>query len=161
MFSIDSNLDARGLSVAILASRFNPDVTERLVEGARAQLTQLSCARVELYWVPGAFEIPLAAQVLAESRRFDALVSLGCVIRGDTPHFDYVCRAVTDGVREVTLRTGVPIAFGVLTTEDLEQARVRSVAPGESGSNKGSESALVAVEMARFVSRVREIAERS
>jgi len=156
MFSIDSDLDARGLRVAVLASRFNPEISQRLVAGCQRQLEELRCEHVEVFWVPGAFEIPLAAQTLVDARAFDAIVTLGAVIRGDTPHFDYVCRAVTDGVRELSVRSGVPIAFGVLTTENWEQALERAAAPGEKGSNKGSESAAVAVEMARFVRRVRE-----
>jgi 6,7-dimethyl-8-ribityllumazine synthase len=101
--------------------------------------------------VPGAFEIPLAARALAASRRYDAVVALGAVIRGATPHFDYVCRAVTDGVREVMRDTGVPVAFGVLTTDDLGQALAR--AGGEDG-HKGDEAALAAVEMARLAPRL-------
>jgi 6,7-dimethyl-8-ribityllumazine synthase len=158
MFSIDSDLDARGLRIAVLASRFNVEISRRLVAGCRRQLADLRCEHVDEHWVPGAFEIPLAAQALAESRDYDAVVALGAVIRGGTPHFDYVCRAVTDGLREVNLRSGIPIAFGVLTTENLEQALERSAEPGELGSNKGGESAAVAVEMARFVRRMREAA---
>ena len=137
--------------MAVIASRFNPDLSQRLVAGAERQLEALRCDRVEVHWVPGAFEIPLGAQALAASGRYDALVALGTVIRGGTPHFDYVCRAVTDGVREVNLRSGVPVAFGVLTTENREQALARAAEPGESGSNKGGEAAAVAVEMACFV----------
>jgi 6,7-dimethyl-8-ribityllumazine synthase len=97
--------------------------------------------------VPGAFEISQAARILANTERYDALVALGAVIRGGTPHFDYVCRAVTDGVREVIRDTGVPIAFGVLTTDDVEQALARA---GGAGGNKGEEAALAAIEMARL-----------
>ena len=156
MFSIDSDLDARDLRIAVLASRFNPEISQRLVAGCQRQLEELRCERFDLHWVPGAFEIPLAAQTLVDSGEYDAVVALGAVIRGDTPHFDYVCRAVTDGLRDVNLRSGVPVAFGVLTTENLEQALERAAEPGEKGSNKGGECAAVAVEMVRFVRRVRK-----
>jgi len=155
MFDVAPNLDGSGLRVAVLASRFNPDLVERLVAGAERQLDQLRAELVETHWVPGAFEIPLAAQALVTTGRYDAVVCLGVVIRGDTPHFDYVCRAVTDGVRDVNLRAGVPVAFGVLTTENREQALVRAAHPGESGTNKGGEAALVAVEMACFLRNLR------
>lgn len=144
------DLDARGLSVALVASRFNHLISIRLVEGARAVLLErgLEPEKLFLYWVPGAFEIPQAARRLAESGRFDAIVTLGSVIRGGTPHFDYVCRGVTDGVREVMRTTNVPVAFGVLTTDDIEQAIARA---GGGEGNKGSEVALAAVEMARLL----------
>lgn len=144
------DLDARGLSVALVASRFNHLISIRLVEGARAILLErgLDPAQLFLYWVPGAFEIPQAARRLAESGRFDAIVTLGSVIRGGTPHFDYVCRGVTDGVREVMRTTNVPVAFGVLTTDDIDQAIARA---GGSEGNKGGEVALAAIEMARLL----------
>ncbi len=142
-------LDARGLSVALVASRFNHLISIRLVEGARAVLVErgIDPTSIHLFWVPGAFEIPQAARRLAESGRFDAIVTLGSVIRGGTPHFDYVCRGVTDGVREVMRTTNVPVAFGVLTTDDVEQAIARA---GGTEGNKGGEVALAAIEMARL-----------
>lgn len=142
-------LDARGLRVALVASRFNHLVSVRLIDGARSVLLECGLAPGDLclYWVPGAFEIPQAARRLAESGRFDAIVTLGSVIRGGTPHFDYVCRGVTDGVREVMRTTNVPVAFGVLTTDDIEQALARA---GGAEGNKGAEVALAAVEMARL-----------
>ncbi|MBY0401966.1 6,7-dimethyl-8-ribityllumazine synthase [Myxococcota bacterium] len=144
------DLDARGLRVALVASRFNHLISIRLVEGARTVLLErgLDPEQLFLFWVPGAFEIPQAARRLAESGRFDAIVTLGSVIRGGTPHFDYVCRGVTDGVREVMRTTNVPVAFGVLTTDDIEQAIARA---GGSEGNKGGEVALAAVEMARLL----------
>jgi 6,7-dimethyl-8-ribityllumazine synthase len=108
---------------------------------------------VHVAWVPGAFEIPQTARALADTRRYDAIIALGVVIRGGTPHFDYVCRGVTDGVREVMRDTGVPVAFGVLTTDDVEQALER--AGGEHG-NKGRDAAQVAIEMARLLPALRE-----
>ena len=146
---LNPSLDARGLRVALVVSRFNHLISIRLLESARETLLEhgLDASDLELYWVPGAFEIPLAARRLAESGRFDAIVTLGSVIRGGTPHFDYVCRGVTDGVREVMRDSGVPVGFGVLTTDDIDQALARA---GGSDGNKGGEVALAAIEMARF-----------
>ena len=132
-------------SNGVVVSRFNHLVSVRLLEGCARELRARGAADddVHVAWVPGAFEIPLAARTLAASGRYDALVTLGVVIRGGTPHFEYVCRAVTDGVREAMRETDVPIAFGVLTTDDLDQALAR--AGGEEG-NKGAEAALAAIE---------------
>ena len=143
------SLDARGLRIALVVSRFNHLISIRLLEDARDTLIErgLDPDDLELHWVPGAFEIPLAARALAVSGRFDAIVTLGSVIRGGTPHFDYVCRGVTDGVREVMRDVGVPVGFGVLTTDDIDQALARA---GGSDGNKGGEVALAALEMARF-----------
>lgn len=149
MRSYPSRSDAAGLRVAIVVSRFNHLVSAKLLEGCERQLVAQGADPDALHvaWVPGAFEIPLAARALAGSGRYDAVVTLGAVIRGGTPHFDYVCRGVTDGVREVMRDTGVPVAFGVLTTDDVDQALAR--AGGEHG-NKGEEAARAAVEMARL-----------
>jgi 6,7-dimethyl-8-ribityllumazine synthase len=143
------------LRFAIVVSRFNHLVSVRLLEGATDELQQRGVATddVDIAWVPGAFEIPQAARALADTRRYHAVIALGVVIRGGTPHFDYVCRGVTDGVREVMRDTGVPVAFGVLTTDDVEQALDR--AGGEHG-NKGRDAAQVAVEMARLLPALRE-----
>lgn len=137
------------LRVGIVVSRFNHLVSIRLLEACVAELGRRGCREADLHvaWVPGAFEIPQAARILARSERYDALVALGAVIRGGTPHFDYVCRAVTDGIREVIRDSGVPVAFGVLTTDDVEQALARS---GGAEGNKGEEAALAAIEMARL-----------
>ena len=144
-----ASADAR-LRLAIVVSRFNHLVSVRLLEGATAELARRGVADddVHVAWVPGAFEIPQTARALADTRRYDAIIALGVVIRGGTPHFDYVCQGVTDGVREVMRDTGVPVAFGVLTTDDVEQALER--AGGEHG-NKGAEAALAAIEMAHLV----------
>ena len=144
------SIDAKGLRVALVVSRFNHLISIRLIDGARMALLEhgLAVEDLELFWVPGAFEIPQAARSIAKSGRFDAIVTLGSVIRGGTPHFDYVCRGVTDGVREVMRETGVPVGFGVLTTDDIDQALARA---GGSDGNKGSEVALAAIEMARFM----------
>jgi 6,7-dimethyl-8-ribityllumazine synthase len=141
--------DARALRVAVVVARFNHLVSRRLLAGCVAELERRGCGAgdVHVAWVPGAFEIPLAARTLAASGRYDAVVTLGAVIRGGTPHFDYVCRAVTDGVREVMRDTGVPVAFGVLTTDDAAQAVERT---GGAEGHKGEEAALAAIEMARL-----------
>jgi 6,7-dimethyl-8-ribityllumazine synthase len=143
------------LRFAVVVSRFNHLVSVRLLEGCTAELARRGVAAddVHVAWVPGAFEIPQAARALADTRRYDAIVALGVVIRGGTPHFDYVCQGVTDGVREVMRDTGVPVAFGVLTTDDVEQALDR--AGGEHG-NKGRDAAQAALEMARLLPALRE-----
>jgi len=141
--------NAGELRFGIVVSRFNHVVSLRLLEGCTAELDRRGCRESDIHvaWVPGAFEIPQTARILALTERYDALVALGAVIRGGTPHFDYVCRAVTDGVREVIRDTGVPVAFGVLTTDDMEQALART---GGAHGNKGEEAALAAIEMARL-----------
>ncbi|MCA9506431.1 MAG: 6,7-dimethyl-8-ribityllumazine synthase [Spirochaetaceae bacterium] len=144
------SVDATGLRIALVVSRFNHVISTRLIDGARGALLEHGAADEDLalYWVPGAFEIPQAARRIAESGRFDAIVTLGSVIRGGTPHFDYVCRGVTDGVRELMRSSNVPVGFGVLTTDDVDQALARA---GGSDGNKGAEVALAAVEMARLM----------
>jgi 6,7-dimethyl-8-ribityllumazine synthase len=141
---------AAGLRVGILAARYNLGLVEKLLDGARAAWRAAdgddSALRVE--WVPGAFELPLAAQALARRGQCDALVALGCVIRGETAHFEYVAGECARGLQQVMLNTGVPVAFGVLTTENLEQAEARA-APG--ADNKGAEALRTALAMARLV----------
>jgi 6,7-dimethyl-8-ribityllumazine synthase len=134
------------LRIAIVASRFNAEITERLIAGAQEALRGL--AEVTLFHVPGAFEIPLAAKRAALSRRFDAIVAIGCVIRGETAHFEHISHVVSTGIAQVGLETGVPVTFGVLTVDTDEQAMARSV-PG--GDNKGYHAAQAAIEMARIV----------
>jgi 6,7-dimethyl-8-ribityllumazine synthase len=150
MKSYPSGLGAAGLRFAIVVSRFNHLISARLLGGAARELEARGCASddVHVVWVPGAFEIPLAARALAHTGRYDAIVTLGVVIRGGTPHFDYVCRAVTDGARDVMRDTGVPVAFGVLTTDDVDQALARAGGPE---GNKGEEAARAAIEMARLL----------
>lgn len=149
MRSYPAERDATGLRFGVVVSRFNHVISVRLLEGCASTFAERGAdeADVHVAWVPGAFEIPLAAREMARSGRYDAVVTLGSVVRGGTPHFDYVCRAVTDGVRDVILATGVPVAFGVLTTDDVEQALART---GGAEGNKGCEAALAAVEMARL-----------
>lgn len=143
---LEGKLDAAGMRLAIVAGRFNDDVTKLLLEGARYELADrgLEPDLVQVVWVPGAFEIPMAAKRLAESGEHDAVICLGAVIRGDTPHFEYVADACASGISRVALDTGVPIAFGVLTTDDREQAFART---GRAEGNKGAEAAATAVEM--------------
>ena len=141
---------AAGCRFAIVVSRFNPEITDGLLTGAREALTEadVSDDDVAVVRVPGAFELPLTAQRLAESGRFDAVVCLGCLIKGDTMHFEYIAEAATRGIVDVNLATGVPVTFGVLTTLTDEQAEVRS-RPGS--GNKGREAAQAAVEMATLL----------
>jgi 6,7-dimethyl-8-ribityllumazine synthase len=140
----EGTLDATGMRIAIVAGRFNDHVTKPLLDGALATLDDLGLAEVPVHWVPGAFEIPVVAQRLAASGRYDAIVCLGAVIRGDTPHFDFVAGECAAGVARVALDTGVPCVFGVLTTDDLDQANARA---GGAEGNKGAEAARTAVEM--------------
>jgi 6,7-dimethyl-8-ribityllumazine synthase len=137
-------LDATGMRIAIVAGRFNDHITTPLLDGARATLSKAGLDDVPVHWVPGAFEIPLVAQRLASSGGCDAVVCLGAVIRGDTPHFEYVAGECAAGIMRVQLDTGVPVIFGVLTTDDLDQALARC---GGAVGNKGEESAATAVEM--------------
>jgi len=145
---------AAGLRFGIVVSRFNHPISSALLEACVAELEQRGASgdAIHVAWVPGAFEIPFAARALAASGRYDAVVTLGAVIRGGTPHFEYVCRAATDGVREAARDTGVPVLFGVLTTDDTEQALARA---GGLEGNKGQEVALAAIEMARLCRSLR------
>jgi 6,7-dimethyl-8-ribityllumazine synthase len=146
---VEGALDATGMRIAVVAGRFNDDITTPLLDGALATLGEAGLDDVPVHWVPGAFEIPLVAQRLASSGEYDAVVCLGAVIRGDTPHFDYVARECAAGIMRVSLDTGVPVVFGVLTTDDLEQALARCGGTAHNGVavNKGEESAATAVEM--------------
>lgn len=142
-------LDGNGLRIAIVAARFNSHVTVRLLAGAKRGLAALGVADddVSVTWVPGAFEIPAAAQAAATSGRADAVIAIGCVIRGETSHYDVVAGQCASGIMRVGLDTGVPVVFGVLTTENLDQALARSAGAGEPGHNAGEDGAAVAVEM--------------
>lgn len=139
--------DASAFRFAVIVSRFNEDVTGSLREAAVAALKEAGAteAQVQQFAVPGAFEIPQAARAAAETGRFDAIVCLGCIIRGETPHFDYIASAVAHGIIDAAGETGVPMAFGVLTTDTLAQATARS---GPGPDNKGREAASAAIEMA-------------
>jgi 6,7-dimethyl-8-ribityllumazine synthase len=139
--------DLGGRRIALVASRFNQYVTERLLAGAHACLLEHGVPEEsrDVYWVPGAFEIPLVAQRLAKCGRYATVVALGAVIRGETPHFDHVARVAADGTARASYESGVPVGFGILTTENLDQALARS---GDGPSNKGYQATLSALEMA-------------
>jgi 6,7-dimethyl-8-ribityllumazine synthase len=147
-------LDGRGVRVGIAASRFNDVVTLRLLEGVHRGLdsTGVSADDITEVWVPGAFELPTAAKALIGSGRVDAVVCIGCVIRGETAHFEHVATQCASGIQRVALDTGVPVLFGVLTTETLEQALARSEPAG--GHNSGEDAARGAVEMAALLARL-------
>lgn len=150
MPTYEGRLDATGLRVAVVVSRFNELFTKQLLEGAWDCLRRHGAdeGSVSAVWVPGAFEIPLVARRLAESGQFDAVICLGAVIRGATAHFDYVAGQAAAGVARVALETGIPIIFGILTTDTLEQTMERS---GTKAGNKGWEAALTAIEMASLL----------
>ena len=139
------HVDARGLKFAVVVARFNSGVTEKLLEGAREALTKAGASGITEFSVPGAFELPLAAQKLAKA--YDAIIALGAVIRGETPHFDYVAGAAANGLQQVALETGTPLSFGVLTTNTLAEAEARA---GGKHGNKGYDAAMTAIEMAQF-----------
>ena len=147
---LEGKLTAEGLRIGIVAARFNEFITNKLVSGAIDALTRHGASEenMTMAWVPGAFEIPLAAQKMANSGKFDAVICLGAVIRGSTPHFDYVSNEVTKGVAHVGLQTGVPTVFGVLTTDTIEQAIERA---GTKAGNKGFDAAMTSIEMANLL----------
>jgi 6,7-dimethyl-8-ribityllumazine synthase len=147
--SLEWTADGAGLRLAIAVARFNAPITERLLAGA---LEAAKGAAVEVVKVPGSFELPLAAKALAESGRFDAVVAIGAVIRGDTPHFDFVAGETAAGLMQASLATGVPIAFGVITTENQQQAEDRA---GGAHGNKGFDAAMTAIEMAHLLREIR------
>jgi 6,7-dimethyl-8-ribityllumazine synthase len=137
--------DARGLRFAIVVARFNSVITDKLVAGAQQALTEAGAKDPQVFSVPGAFELPFAAQKLAKA--YDGIIALGAVIRGETPHFEFVANAAARGLQHVSLETGKPVAFGVLTTDTYEQAEARA---GGAHGNKGYDAAMTAIEMARF-----------
>ena len=150
----EGHIDAKGLRFAILISRFNSFITDRLLAGALDALNRNGVAEadIEIFKVPGSWEMPVTAQAITKQGRHDALICLGAVIRGETPHFDYVAGEATKGLAHVSLASGIPIAFAVLTTNTLEQAIDRA---GAKGGNKGFEAALTAIEMANLLRRIR------
>lgn len=143
---LEGNLIADNIKVAIVASRFNEFITSKLISGAEDGLKRhgVNDDDITLAWVPGAFEIPLIAKKLAESKKFDAVICVGAVIRGATTHYDYVCNEVSKGIATVALQADIPVLFGVLTTENIEQAIERA---GTKAGNKGYDCALSAIEM--------------
>ena len=159
MRTIEGMLTGRGLRFGIVVARFNEFVTSKLMEGALDALVrhEVDPDAIDVLWVPGSFEIPLAAKRMADSGRYDAVVCLGAVIRGATPHFDYVAAEVAKGVANVSLATGVPVIFGVLTTDTIEQAIERA---GTKAGNKGFDAAVTAIEMANALRQLDTVAGR-
>jgi len=153
MNTIQASGRASGRKFALVVSKYHDFVTDKLQSGATGALEAAGVAAIDvtIVRVPGAFEIPIAAQRAAETGRYDAIVCLGCIIRGETPHFDYIARAVADGITAGASATGVPMAFGVLTTNSVEEALARA---GDGPSNKGREAALAAIEMADVVAQL-------
>jgi 6,7-dimethyl-8-ribityllumazine synthase len=151
----EGQLSAAGLRFAIVVSRFNSFITERLHNGAMDALVRSGADpdAIDVVKVPGSWEVPLAATELARSKRYDAVICLSCVIRGDTPHFDYVAGEAAKGIAHASAETGVPVAFGVLTTNTLEQAIDRA---GVKGGNKGFDAAMTAIEMANLLRVLRQ-----
>lgn len=150
----EGHLVSKGLRYGIVVGRFNEFITSKLLGGALDALKRHGAedADVEIAYVPGAFEIPLIAQKMAESGKYDAVITLGAVIRGSTPHFDYVCNEAAKGVAAIALKTGVPTIFGVLTTDSIEQAVERA---GTKAGNKGWEAATAAIEMANLANQLK------
>lgn len=150
---IEGNFSCDNTKFAIVVSRFNEFIGQRLLEGALECLKRHNCPEdnIDIVKVPGAFEIPLAASKLAESKKYDAVICLGAVIRGATPHFDYVAGSASSGVAQVSLKYNIPVAFGVLTTDTVEQAIERA---GSKSGNKGWDAALTAIEMANLVKKI-------
>ena len=155
MDDVRGTLDASGLRVAVVAARFNAEITDSLLAGAVAALREHGADTEEIHVVrvPGAWELPQTAARAVESGRFDAVVTLGCVIRGETPHFDYVCQEASLGLGAVAREADIPVVFGVLTTDDIAQARARA---GAGKDNKGYEAAMAAVEMVYVYREVEE-----
>ena len=147
---LEGNFDGKGLRVGIIAGRFNEFISSKLVGGAEDALKRHGVEEnnIELAWTPGAYEMPLVAQKMAKSGKYDAVITLGAVIKGSTPHFDYVCAEVSKGVASVSLETGVPVVFGVLTTNTIEEAIERA---GTKAGNKGFDAGMTAIEMVNLL----------
>lgn len=147
---LEGKLNGNGLKIAIVAGRFNEFITSKLISGAEDMLKRhdVRDEDITLAWVPGAFEIPLLAKKLANSKKYDAIITLGAVIKGSTPHFDYVCAEVSKGVAHVALDSEIPVIFGVLTTNSIQEAIERA---GTKAGNKGSDAAFSALEMVNLI----------
>ena len=154
MKTLEGKLVSKGIKVGIVAARFNEFITSKLIGGAMDGLIRhdVRDEDVEVAWVPGAFEIPLIASKMAKSGKYDALICLGAVIRGSTSHYDYVCNEVSKGIAAVSLESGIPVMFGILTTENIEQAIERA---GTKAGNKGYDCALSAIEMINLLKNIR------
>ncbi len=153
MNKIEGQLTGKGLRFGLIVSRFNSFITESLLNGATDVLLRhgVSSSDLQVIWVPGSYEIPLAAKKLAQTNTVDAIVALGAIIRGSTSHYELVCDALSKGISQVALETGIPVGFGVLTTNTIEQAIERA---GTKAGNKGAESALAALEMANLLQQI-------
>mgnify|MGYP001940830164 FL=1 len=151
--NFEGKLVGSELKIAIVVSRFNDFITNRLLEGAKDTLIRhdVNDSNIDVAYVPGAFEIPLVARKLAQKKHYDAIITLGCVIRGATSHYDYVCNEVSKGVARANDVSDTPVIFGILTTESIEQAVER---PGTKAGNKGSEAAVSAIEMANLLQQL-------
>ena len=154
MQTLEGKLTAKNMKVAIVVARFNEFITSKLLGGALDCLTRHEAEdkNITVAWVPGAFEIPLAAQSLAATKKYDAVICLGAVIRGATPHFDYVCAEASKGVAQVALQYQLPVAFGILTTDTIQQAVERA---GTKSGNKGTDAAMSAIEMVNLLRQVK------
>lgn len=154
MNTIQTTMTGEGLKIGIVAGRFNDFITNQLVSGAEGTLLshRVKSDDIDLVYVPGAFEIPLVAKKMAESANYDAIIALGCVIRGSTTHYDYVCNQSAKGILEAGLSTDVPVIFGVVTTENIEQAIERA---GTKMGNKGIDSATSAIEMSNLMNELK------
>ena len=153
MNTFEGKLVSNDMKIGIVAARFNEFIVSKLIGGAMDALTRhdVKEENIDLAWVPGAFEIPLIAQKMADSGKYDAVICLGAVIRGATSHYDYVCNEVSKGIAQVSLNSGIPVLFGVVTTENIEQAIERA---GTKAGNKGYDSALAAIEMVNLIKTI-------
>jgi 6,7-dimethyl-8-ribityllumazine synthase len=151
--TFEGNLLGKGLKFGLVVSRFNEFFSKKLLEGAQDALLRhgVNESDIEIAWTPGSFEIPLIAQKMAQSKKYNAIICLGAVIRGGTPHFEYIASEVTKGIAKVSLDSGIPVIFGVITTDTLEQAIERS---GTKDGNKGFDAAVSAIEMANLVKTI-------
>ena len=153
MRTLEGKFNGKGLKIGIVAGRFNEFITSKLVAGAVDVLKRkdVNDDDIDVAWVPGAFEIPLITKKMAESKKYDAILALGAVIKGATPHFDYVCAEVSKGVAQISLHTGLPVMFGVLTTNNIEEAIERA---GTKAGNKGADAAFGALEMIDLIKNI-------
>ena len=153
MRTFEGKFDGRDVRIAIVAGRFNEFITSKLIGGALDVLKRndVSEENIDIAWVPGAFEIPLIAKKLANTQKYDAIITLGAVIKGSTPHFDYVCAEVSKGVAQISLQSELPLIFGVLTTNNIEEAIERA---GTKAGNKGADAAFSAIEMINLIKEI-------
>ena len=153
MRTLEGKFNGKGLKIGIVAGRFNEFITSKLVAGAVDVLKRndVNDDDIDVAWVPGSFEIPLITKKMAESKKYDAILALGAVIKGATPHFDYVCAEVSKGVAQISLHTGLPVMFGVLTTNNIEEAIERA---GTKAGNKGADAAFGALEMIDLIKNI-------